>query len=119
MPSLQFHSSIMRLHSSWLMDGDSQLTVWEGNSFLGCAGVSTADLCCQPSITYHASSGGRGRHVVVVQQLPGRSRVIDPLCSNQKTVALILSMSVCGGLGAGAGEQGDYLRQQNVRACHA
>lgn len=68
---------------------------------------------------YRASSGGRGRQVVVVQQLPGHSCVTDPLCSNQKTVALILSMSVYGGLGAGAGEQGEYLRQQNVRACHA
>lgn len=50
--------------------------------------------------------------MVVVQQLSGCSRVIDP-------EALILSMSVCGGLDAGAGEQGEYLRQQNVRACHA
>lgn len=119
MLSLQFHSSRMRLHSSWLIDGDSQLTVWEGKSFLGCVVVSTADLCSQSSITYRASSGGRGRQVVVVQQLPGCSRVINPLCSNQKTVALILSMSVCGGLGAGGGEQGEYLSQQNVRVCHA
>lgn len=103
MPSLQFHSSRMRLHSSQLMDEDSQLAAWEGKPLLGCVGVSTVDLCHQPSITYCASGGGRGRRMVVVQQLPGRSRVIDPLCSNQQTVVLILSTSVCGGLGASAG----------------
>lgn len=113
MHSLQFHSSGMRLHSSWMGRLSARSLGREVTPRL-CWGE-----CRQPSIMYRASSGGRGRHVVVLQLLLGHSRVIDPLCSNQKTVALILSMSVCGGLGAGAGEQGEYLRQQNVRACHA
>lgn len=89
------------MHNLWFRDEDSQLAAWEGKSFLGYVEMSTADLCHQPSITSCASGGGRC--MVVVQQLLGHSRVIDPLCSNQQTVALILSMSVCGGLGAGAG----------------
>lgn len=89
------------------MDEGSQLLAWEGKSVLGCVGVSTTDPCHHPSIMYHASSGGR----VVVQQLLGHNCVTDPLCSNQKPVALILSMSVCGSLAAGAEEQGEYLRQ--------
>lgn len=60
-PSLQFHTPRMRLHSSWLMDEDLQLSAWEGKSLLGCVGVSTADLRHQPSIMYCASGGGQ-RH---------------------------------------------------------
>lgn len=60
MQSLQLGDEDAWLAASQLRDEDSRLTAPVGKPVLHCVGVSAADLCHQPSITYRAGSGRKG-----------------------------------------------------------
>lgn len=75
-----------------LRDEDAWLTAQVGKPLLHLRGISSADWCHQPSITYCASSGGSG---VCGLHLLDSSCVITHLSSTQQTAVLILSMCLC------------------------
>lgn len=77
-----------------LRDEDAWLTAQVGKPLLHLRGVSSADLCHQPSITYRAGSEHRERRGCGLHLLDS-SCVITHLSSAQQTVVLILSTCLC------------------------